>query len=141
MEKALRDPALLVARVAVGIVLVAHGWQKFDEFGVSNVAKGFDKGGVPLPELAAYYATFVELIGGGLLIAGAATPLVALLIAGDMLGAFLTMHWGTEVFVGNGGFELVWVIGAAALLFAVFGAGRISVDEVIRQVYTRRKRV
>lgn len=123
--------ALLVARIGVGIVFVAHGWQKLNDMGMAGVAGGFRKMGVPAPELAAYYSTFVELVGGAALIAGAFTGLAGLLLVGDMLGALFIVHLGNGIFVADNGVELVVALGAAAGLLAVFGAGRYSVDGVI----------
>ena len=123
--------ALLIARIGLGIVFIAHGWQKFDETGVDGVAAGFGEMGVPAPELAAYYSTFVELIGGAMLLVGAFTAVAGVLLALDMLGALLFMHIDKGVFVTGGGFELVVALGVGALLVAVFGAGRYSVDGLL----------
>ena len=123
--------ALLIARIGLGIVFVAHGWQKFDEAGVKSVGAGFAKMGVPAPELAAYYSTFAELVGGAALLVGAFTAVAGVLLFLDMLGAFLIVHIDNGVFVGEGGYELVVALGVGALLLAVFGAGRFSVDEML----------
>lgn len=123
--------ALLIARIGLGIVFVAHGWQKFDEMGVKAVGAGFAKMGVPAPELAAYFATFVELIGGAALLAGAFTAVAGGLLFLDMLGALLFVHIKNGVFVGEGGYELVVALGVGSLLLAVFGAGRYSVDGML----------
>ena len=123
--------ALLIARIGLGIVFVAHGWQKFDESGVKAVGAGFTKMGVPAPELAAYYATFVELVGGAALIIGAFTAVAGVLLALDMLGALLIVHLENGVFVAEGGYELVVALGVGSLLLAVFGAGKYSVDQLL----------
>jgi putative oxidoreductase len=125
------DIALLLARVGLGGILMAHGWQKLDEQGISGTAEGFDAMGIPLPEAAAYFATYVELVGGALLIAGLLTPLVGLLVVGDMAGAYWYVHRGNGVFAGEGGYELVAVIGLLALTLAAAGAGRLSLDGFI----------
>jgi putative oxidoreductase len=122
---------LLIARIGLGIVFIAHGWQKFDEMGVKAVGAGFTKMGVPAPELAAYYSTFAELVGGAALLIGAFTAVAGLLLVGDMLGAFLIVHIEKGVFVGEGGYELVVALGVGALLLAVFGAGKYSVDGLL----------
>jgi putative oxidoreductase len=122
---------LLIARIGLGIVFIAHGWQKFDEMGVKAVGAGFTKMGVPAPELAAYYSTFAELVGGAALLVGALTAVAGLLLVGDMLGAFLIVHIEKGVFVGEGGYELVVALGVGALLLAVFGAGKYSVDGLL----------
>ena len=79
--------AHLVARVILGYIFVMHGWQKLSTNGIDATKAGFDAMGIPAPGLAAYYATWVELIGGVLLIVGLALPLVALLLIADMTGA------------------------------------------------------
>lgn len=127
----LRDVTLLVTRVALGVVFVAHGWQKFTEWGLDGTSAAFGQMGVPLPTVSAWFAAVVELAGGAALIAGIAVPLVGLLLAIDMVGALLIVHAGNGVFVSAGGFELVLTLAAAALLVAVSGAGRFSVDRLI----------
>ncbi|MDI6099442.1 DoxX family protein [Actinoplanes sp. NEAU-A12] len=127
----LRDLTLLVTRVALGVVFIAHGWQKFDEWGLDGTAAAFGQMGVPLPTASAWFAAIIELAGGVALIAGLAVPLVALLLAVDMIGALLIVHAGNGVFVSAGGFELVLTLAAAALLLGVSGAGRFSVDRLV----------
>lgn len=122
--------ALLVGRVALGAIFVAHGWQKLNTFGIEGVQGSFTQMGVPLPEASAYFATFVELVGGVLLIAGALTPVAAGLLALNMFGALFTVHLENGIFVGDGGYELVLALGAGALVIALLGAGRFSVDAV-----------
>jgi putative oxidoreductase len=127
-----RDVVLLVARVLLGVVLFAHGFQKVFVYGFGGVAASFTKMGVPVPPVSAAYASIVELVGGGLLILGAATTIVSVLVALDMIGASLTtgsfLH---GVFVTQHGFELEAAICVGALLLLVSGAGRYSVDHVL----------
>jgi putative oxidoreductase len=123
--------ALLIARIGLGIVFVAHGLQKLNDIGVDGVAGGFRKMGVPAPGISAYFATFVELIGGAALIAGAFTGIAGLLLFLDMLGALFLVHLENGVFVTQNGYELVVALGVGSLLLAVLGAGRYSIDGVI----------
>ncbi|WP_350271502.1 DoxX family protein [Brevibacterium sp. CBA3109] len=48
---------------------MAHGWEKFNKWTVSGTTQRFAQMGVPLPDIAAPFATFIELIGGALLLA------------------------------------------------------------------------
>jgi putative oxidoreductase len=128
---AIHDVALLAARLGLGGILIAHGWQKLDEQGLDGTAAGFDAMGIPLPDAAAYFATYVELLGGALLVIGLLTPLVGLLVVGNMAGAFWFVHRDNGVFAGEGGYELVAIIGLLALTLAAVGAGRLSLDGVI----------
>ncbi|MFW0871778.1 DoxX family protein [Rhodococcoides corynebacterioides] len=125
-----RDLAALVARVALGIVFAAHGWQKLNTNGLDATTAGFEGMGIPFPTFSAYFATFVELVGGGLLIVGLLTPVVGLLLVIDMVGALVFVHLDKGVFVTDGGWELVVGLGAGALLLAVVGAGSFSLDGV-----------
>ena len=51
----LTDLALLVSRVALGVILLAHGWQKLNEYTVAGTAASFDQMGVPAPMAAATF--------------------------------------------------------------------------------------
>jgi putative oxidoreductase len=122
------DLGLLVARVALGVVFVGHGWQKVYGQGHTATAAAFRQMGVPLPEISAFYATWVELLGGAALIIGVAVPIAGLLLFADMAGAFLFVHAGHGMFLAGHGFEFVLVLGATSLLLAVLGSGRFGVD-------------
>ncbi|RBP65464.1 putative oxidoreductase [Brevibacterium sanguinis] len=126
-----RDIATLVARVGLGIIFIAHGWQKFGEWTVAGTAQSFHQMGVPASDIAAPFSTYVELIGGALLILGALTPLVGALLAVNMIGAMILVHLDSGVFVDQGGWELVAALAAGALLLAAAGPGRLSLDQLI----------
>lgn len=129
------DVAVVLARVLLGVVLIAHGWQKYFETGISGTAAGFEKIGIPLPTVSAIFAGTVELLGGTLLILGAFSAVVGVLVALNMLGAAMFVHIpkGEGIFVKTNGWELVGVIAAGALLLAAYGAGRYSVDGLLAQ--------
>ena len=59
-----RDLAILVARIGIGAVFIAHGWQKLVTNGVDGTAAFFGSVGIPLPAAAAWFAALVE-VGGG----------------------------------------------------------------------------
>ncbi|MCP2339521.1 DoxX family protein [Actinomadura rupiterrae] len=128
---ALTDAALLLGRLVLGVVFVAHGWQKFHKYGHATVTKMFDGMGIPLPGLAASYATWVELAGGVLLIVGVLTPLVGLLLFGDMAGALWFAHADHGFFSDKGGYEYVLVLAVLSLLVAFAGPGRVSLDALL----------
>jgi putative oxidoreductase len=126
-----RDLALLIARIGLGVVFIAHGWQKLVTNGVDGTAGFFASVGVPLPTVSAWFATLVELVGGGLLVLGLAVPVAGLLLAVDMIGAWLFVHRGSGVFVADGGWELVLALGVGSLVLAAVGAGRYSIDHLL----------
>ena len=135
------DLTLLLARLGLGLVLVAHGWQKLSGNGLSGTTASFTDMGVPVPSVSAYVTTFVELLGGAALILGLTVPLVGLLVAGIMTGALVLVHASNGVFVTNNGFELVLVIGLLGLLLAAHGSGRYGIDHLFAgKVRSRRRR-
>jgi putative oxidoreductase len=134
----LTDLALLVSRVALGVILLAHGWQKLNEYTLTGTAASFDQMGVPAPAAAATFATAVELVGGAALILGLLTPVVALLNTANLLGALVLVHAGNGIFVENGGYELVLALAAGLVVIAMLGAGKLSVDGLLGRRYTAR---
>ena len=125
------DLALLVARIGLGVVFLAHGAQKLFTFGLAGTAESFAGMGVPAPQVSAVFAAIVELVGGADLILGAGVTVAGLLLALDMLGALVLVHAPNGVFVADGGFELVVALGAGALVLAATGAGAFSVDHLL----------
>lgn len=125
---------ILLARIALGVTLFAHGWQKFFTNGIDATAQGFDSMGVPVATASAVFAAVVELVGGALLIIGLLTPLVAVLVVVDMAGAFWFAHRAAgTIFVGEGGYELVLVLAAGAALVGAVAGGRYGVDGLLRR--------
>jgi putative oxidoreductase len=125
------DLVQLLARVAIGVIFLAHGWQKLNTMGLDRTEQAFSGMGIPAPAISSLFATFVELIGGALLIIGALVPLAGLLLFLNMLGALLLVHVDKGLFVDKGGFELVLALGAASLLLAAVGGGRYGVDGLL----------
>jgi putative oxidoreductase len=131
---AVRDPradqALAILRVVVGIVFVAHGYQKFFMMGIDGVTGFLTSLGVPLPAIAAPALATLELAGGAALIAGLLARPIAFLLMCDVLGALLLVHLGNGFFVPRG-IELVMVLAAGALAIAVGGPGTLSADRAL----------
>jgi len=117
--------ALLVLRLAVAVVFIAHGCAKLFVFGHAGVADFFTELGVPLPGIAAWGVALLEFGGGLALAAGLFTRVLSLLFVVDMLGAI-----GFAVFPKGflGGYELEFLLAAAALSLALAGAGAYSLD-------------
>ncbi|EFV90948.1 DoxX family protein [Dietzia sp. E1] len=127
----LRDAAILLARVGIGVVFVAHGWQKFFTLGLARVGEQFAGYGIPQPEVTAAIVAGVELVAGVALVAGLLTPLAGILLGVDMAGALYFVHATHGPFVTQNGWELVVALGVGALLIAAVGAGRFSIDRVL----------
>ena len=119
---------LLVLRLVVGGIFAAHGAQKVFEYTIPGTIGSFSGMGIPLPEIAAPLVAFLELIGGILLALGLFTRPVGVLLAVDMVVALIAVHLPAGLWVGEGGYEFVAVLGVAALALAFTGAGRFSLD-------------
>lgn len=123
--------AMLAARVILGVILIAHGWQKFSEWTIAGTTQSFEGMGVPAASIAAPAAATVELVGGTLIILGLLTRIVGGLVALQMVGAgIFANHLPSGVFVTNGGWELVGVIAAAGLMLVAAGPGIHSLDQL-----------
>src|SRR6476661_1458107 len=126
-----RDIAMLIARIILGVVLFAHGWQKLMINGISDTYGQFEKLGIPLAIVSASFTSFVEFVGGVLIILGALTTTVVALDLIVMVGAAAFVHVTNGIFAKDGGWELVGVIVAVELALAAFGPGCFSVDHLI----------
>jgi putative oxidoreductase len=135
-----RDWALLFARLLVGVVMFAHGYQKMVINGLGRTTEGFENLSIPLAIVSAAFVTVVEFVGSVLLIAGALTPLMCSLMLVIMVGAAAFVHGTNGIFISNGGWELVGVIGAGLIALAAVGPGRYSVDHVVRVRQEQRRR-
>jgi putative oxidoreductase len=130
---AANDIGLLVLRVVVGIIFVVHGAGDIFEAGVSNNVENYRGAGIPLPELSAYFAAYVQFLGGLMLIAGLLGRLVSLGMVVVMAGALVFVHAGEQIPIGQdgsgSGFALI--MGAASLALVLAGPGRFSADYLI----------
>lgn len=126
-----RNLALAIARVVVGVILIAHGWQKLATFGLDATSQAFAGMGVPLPTVSAALAGAIEIGGGVALLVGVFTTVAGVVVALHMLAAALLVHVGNGVYVTENGWELVGALGAASLALAAAGAGRFSIDGVL----------
>lgn len=134
----LRDLFAFIARLAIGIVLIAHGVQKFFGLGMPVISEAFGRLGIPLPSIAAWFTVLVEMVGGALLVLGLLLPLVGVLVALLMAGAAWFVHLPYGLFSPNG-YELVLVIGVAALALG-FNGGRWSLDHGLLSRFSGRGR-
>ncbi|WP_162795351.1 DoxX family protein, partial [Nonomuraea lactucae] len=125
MKQALRDLAALVARLGVGGIFFANGWHKLEE-GLNDTGTRFLEQGAPAPRAWATVTMLTELIGGALLIAGLLVSVMGLLLFVESLAVFLVAPPLNPISLN----ELV-LLGVAALLLAVVGAGRVSVDHMV----------
>ena len=115
---------LLVLRIALGAVMIAHGYQK-----VFGGMQHFQQmlHGLGIPAWMAYLSAAAEFGGGILVVVGLLTRFAAFAILIDMLVAITKVHLHHGL-VGAMGFE--FPMGMAAIAFSLIftGAGPISID-------------
>lgn len=131
---ALESPFLLVVRVYWGWQFAQTGWGKLHH--LSRVAHFFSTLHIPAPGPTAFFVSLLELVGGILLIAGLATRFIGLLLAVDMVVAYLTTDLSSLASIFSSDPTPFYNDAAYTFLFAslialVFGAGRFSLDYLI----------
>jgi putative oxidoreductase len=120
---------IAVLRIVVGIVFLAHGYQKVFKFGFHGVAGMLGHMGIPLPAVAAVVLMIVEFVGGILLVTGLATRLPAALLAIDMVVAISAVH-AKNGFFNPGGVEFPLTLLAACICLALSGGGAASLKRL-----------
>lgn len=125
------DIALLLLRLTLGVVMIAHGWQKFSGGGLAGAGESFAKMGAPGAPATGYLVLLLELGGGVLMLLGLATSLVGALFALNMIGAIALVHGSQGFYAGSGGYEYVLVLAVVSIFLAVVGPGRYAADAVL----------
>jgi putative oxidoreductase len=126
--------ALLVFRVAVGAVMLAHGLNHIYGGGkIAGTARWFESLGMRPGMVHAWLASLTEVAGGIALILGLLTPLGGAAVIGVMLVAWMTNHRGNGFFIfrPGEGWEYVMTLTFCGLALAVLGPGEWSLDEAI----------
>ena len=121
----LESCGLAVLRIVVGVVFAMHGWQKIHVFHLQGVTGMLSHLGFPMPTIFAVILTAVEFLGGILLITGLATRVPAVLLAIEMLVAFITVHM-KHGFFAPAGIELPFTLLGAVICLAISGGGSFS---------------
>lgn len=119
------DWALLAFRIAVGVILIAHGWPKLKD--PKGTAGWMASLGFRPAILFALAAGVVEVGGGLALILGFLTQFVALVVLAQFLIIILKVNRTKGL---KGGYELDLMIAAAAALLATTGGGVFGLDDV-----------
>lgn len=126
-----RSISLLLARVAIGVIFLVHGYQKFATMGLAGTTEFFESIGIPLPGVATPLVAALEVAGGIALILGVALPIAGTLLALDMVGAILFAHLSAGFSVAEGGYEFVLALAAASLAIGFTGGGALALDTLL----------
>ncbi len=122
----LQPLALLVMRLALGVVMVVHGYHKV--FGGLHHHVQFVSS-LGLPGWTAYLSAFAEFFGGLLVLVGLFTRAAAFAICIDMAVAIAKVHFHNGL-MGPTGYEFPLALASLAFALMFFGSGPIAFDHV-----------
>ena len=130
VANSLQSPFLLAVRLYWGWQFVEDGWGKLTH--LEKVTDFFNSLGLPAPGLTATFISGLELVGGVLLAIGLGSRLIALLLTGNMLTAYITadrealfsVFSDPDKFYGASPYTYLF----ASALVLIFGPGKFSVD-------------
>jgi putative oxidoreductase len=127
----LQPLALLVVRLALGAIMVAHGYHKV--FGGLHQHAQF-VASLGVPAWLGYVSAFTEFLGGLLVLAGFFTRPAAFAVCVNLAVAIWKVHWHNGL-IGSPdrpGYEFPLAVAALAFALIFFGAGPISFDHILR---------
>jgi putative oxidoreductase len=91
----------------------------------------FEQSGIPLPAISGPANVLLESVGGLAMILGLGVPIVGVLMAVNMVGAWVLVHTSGLYAMDHNGPELVIAIGLLSLCLAAVGSGRFGLDHLI----------
>jgi putative oxidoreductase len=113
MSRRYYEWSMLVLRLALGAIFLAHGLQKIS--GMDGIVKWFAS--IGLPPLLAYIVATIETVGGAFLILGLFTRVAATGIVFVMLGAIFSVKM-SKGFIGGYEFDVSLLAAAVALILS-----------------------
>lgn len=126
------DTGALIMRVALGVTLALHGYNKaFGPGGLKGTEGWFAALGLRPAYLHARVAAATEISTGLLMCVGFLTAGAGAAFIGLMIVATLTDHRGKGFFVFKGGWEYTVLMGAMAAALVSIGPGRWSLDNAL----------
>jgi putative oxidoreductase len=129
---AARDVSLIAIRAGLAWIMIEHAVMEWNFAGQSLAGVGdmFSQVGVPLAVVAGPANVIGEFVGGIALAAGLAVRAVGVLMAINMLGAWLIAHLHYSLFDGHGP-AVVIAVGLLSLSLAITGSGRLGLDWLV----------
>jgi len=127
--------AILILRLALGTMFIAHALLKILVFTPEGTVGFFASLGVP--GWFAYPIMAIELIGGAMLILGIKTRLVSLALIPVLIGAMVLVHGakGWSFTNEGGGWEYPLFLIAALIAQSLLGNGAITLKSIINKSY------
>lgn len=128
------DLALLLFRLTLAVIFIAHGVRHMWPKGRINGTAGWFEGlGMRPPLLHAWLASFTEVGSGALLALGLLTPFGGAGVVGVMAVAWIANHAKNGFFIFNKGegYEYVMTLTVCGIVAAVLGPGHWSIDDKV----------
>ena len=128
------DGAAALLRIALGVVMFAHGWNHaFGGGKLAGTARWFASMGLRPPMVHAFFSAVTELGAGVALVLGLLTSLQCGAVVGIMTVAFVTNHRknGYFIFRPGEGYEYVVTLALVASALGVLGPGQWSLDHAL----------
>jgi putative oxidoreductase len=126
------DTGLLFARLVFGLLMAAHGAQKFFGWfgghGLAGTGGFLESLGFRPGRVFAATAALAELTGGLLIALGLLGPVGPALMLSVMIVAAVSVHLKNGLFSQAGGIELPLLYGTAGVALALTGPGLYSLD-------------
>jgi putative oxidoreductase len=120
-------------KTLLGWQFVQTGWGKMHN--IAKITGFFPSLNIPFPSASAHFVSGLEFFGGILLIFGFGSRFIELLLAGNMLVAYLTADHEAFVsfFSDPGKFYVAdpYTFLFASLMVLIFGAGLFSADTLV----------
>jgi putative oxidoreductase len=131
----LQSTLLLLVRLYWGWQFAQSGWGRLHH--IPQATQFFASLHIPFPEANVVFVSSLEFVGGMLLILGLASRVIGLLLAIDMMVAYLTsdMEALHSIFSDPGKFYNAdpYTFLFASLLILIFGPGRFALDWLLRR--------
>ena len=121
----LQPLALLVLRLVLGIIMIAHGYAKLTPAGFHQHANFV--GHLGMPWWFAFFSTAAEDFGGALLIVGLFTRFASLAVCAELIVIIAKVHWKNGLLAEHG-YQFPLTLAAIAFALIFLGAGAISLD-------------
>ncbi|EHI43623.1 hypothetical protein OPAG_06911 [Rhodococcus opacus PD630] len=126
------DVGLAILRLAAGLTLAAHGYQKVFAGGrIGGTGRWFDSIGMRPGRVHAAAAASTELVAGALLALGFLTVLAGAAFVAVMLVAAWTVHRKKGFYSVNSGWEYNFILAVIGVVIATSGPGAYSIDYVL----------
>jgi putative oxidoreductase len=137
-----RDLALLIVRAGLAWIFIYHGagtlFGAFHQAGIHGETVYFQANHLRPAEFFTYVDGLTQFIGGICVAVGVFGRLAGLALAGDMIGAMVTITFAQGLAGPDGlGYQLNLALIISSLVIALLGTGRISLDELLRRMFDK----